>query len=395
MGRRVMNTETVAERLRRGLRGAAPKDRPRRDDPPPQEPPPAVETFTAADLMQMDLPEQRWAVHDVLPDGCTVFGGKSKIGKSWLAYNVALAVAQGGVALGTIPVEAGDVLYLSLEDTKRRLKERLAVLLSKQHGAAPERLTLVNSCPRADKGGLAFIDDWLNKHKQARLIILDTWAKFKRARVVRTNEYDADYADASEVKAMADQHGVAVLLVHHCRKMPASDPMEEVLGSMGLTGAVDSILVLRRDRGQHDAALHVMGRDVEEQELALRWTPEYGLWEIMGDAEEHRVSAERQQLIDLLAGAGKPMKPSEIAPLLEKSLNATKVLLHRAWQAGKVKKLGDGWYTVEMHTESNHGNPSNHSNSSNQSNSATVTVSYSGNAGQSNPPHDSHVVFPD
>src|SRR5262249_30002588 len=147
----------------------------------------------------------RWAVAGVLPSGSTIGAGKPKLGKSWLALNVALAVAQGGVALGSIPVEAGDVLYLALEGTKRRPKDRLAKMLGTQDATPPERLTLTTACPRADKGGLAFIDDWLQKHKGARLIVIDTWAKFKRARVVRANEYEADYADASEVKAMADR----------------------------------------------------------------------------------------------------------------------------------------------------------------------------------------------
>jgi hypothetical protein len=315
------------------------------DEQHQEERPLTVETFSAADLMKMELPEQRWAIEGVLPDGCSIAAGKSKIGKSWLALNGALAVAQGGVALGKIDVEAGDVLYLALEDTKRRLKERLGILLTKQNGKAPERLTLTKDCPRADQGGLAFIDHWLSEHKEARLVIIDTWAKFKRLRAVRTNDYDADYQDASEIKAMADKHNVAVLIIHHCRKMPGNDPLEEVLGSMGLPGAVDNILVLRRDRGQQDATLHVMGRDVEEQELAMQWDAQYCLWSIMGNAEEYRVTNERQELIDILHQIGKPAKPTEIAPLLKKTLPATRMLLHRAWQAGHITNLGSGFYT--------------------------------------------------
>src|SRR5262249_10785231 len=154
MGRRVK--VSVADRLRDRY-WSMPHDRKPRRDEPPQEQPPQVETFTAAELMKMQLAKQRWAVAGVLPSGSTIGAGKPKLGKSWLALNVALAVAQGGVALGSIPVEAGDVLYLALEDTKRRLKDRLAKMLGTQDATPPERLTLTTACPRADKGGLAFI----------------------------------------------------------------------------------------------------------------------------------------------------------------------------------------------------------------------------------------------
>src|SRR5262249_58141949 len=86
------------------------------------EPPTNVETFTAAELVAMELPEPRWAVEGILPEGVTVLAGKPKLGKSWLALNVALAVAGGGVALGAVRVEGGLVLYLALEDTRRRLQ---------------------------------------------------------------------------------------------------------------------------------------------------------------------------------------------------------------------------------------------------------------------------------
>jgi hypothetical protein len=67
-------------------------------------------TFTAAELMAEALPEVRWLVPDVLPEGVTFLAGKPKLGKSWMVMGISLAVATGGVALGTKPVERGGVL---------------------------------------------------------------------------------------------------------------------------------------------------------------------------------------------------------------------------------------------------------------------------------------------
>src|SRR5262245_25770067 len=90
------------------------------------------------------FPEPRWAIPDLLAQGCTLLAGPPKVGKSWLALNIAVAVATGGKALGTIDVEAGDVLLLALEDNGRRLQNRLGLVL--EGDAAPERLTLVTEC---------------------------------------------------------------------------------------------------------------------------------------------------------------------------------------------------------------------------------------------------------
>src|SRR5215204_1714222 len=107
---------------------------------------------TAAQLLVMDLPEVRQIVPGFFSEGLTPFGGKPKIGKSWLLAGTALALAMGGCALGSMAVEEGDVLLLALEDNRRRLKRRLEQLLP--NGGNPTRLTIDYDCPRLDAGGL-------------------------------------------------------------------------------------------------------------------------------------------------------------------------------------------------------------------------------------------------
>ncbi len=90
-------------------------------------PPPTV--FTAAELMAQDIPPVRWILPGILPEGLTILAGKPKMGKSWLALDLSVAVATGGKVLG-LQVEQAGVLYLALEDTKRRLQDRLKILTS-------------------------------------------------------------------------------------------------------------------------------------------------------------------------------------------------------------------------------------------------------------------------
>lgn len=294
-----------------------------------------VETYSADELLSMDLPEPRCAIRGIIPDGLSLLCGKPKLGKSWLALNFGIAVSTGGVALGTIKVDQGTVLYLGLEDTKRRLKTRLEKMHAKQ-GDLGADLHFARSWKRMDKGGLADLDKWIESHPNTRLVIVDTWVRFRPAKIRGADSYEEDYRAAADLKAVADKHGAAILGIHHCRKALAEDPQDEISGTLGLSGAADAIVVVRRTRGRQDATLFCTGRDIEEQELALRWDAEYCLWSILGQADEYRLSSDRAAVLRVLREAGRPMTPAEIAPLLEKTENAVKILLHRSpdWVQG-------------------------------------------------------------
>src|SRR5207253_2368842 len=99
---------------------------------------------TAAELMRMKLPPPRWAVPELIPEGLTILAGRPKTGKSWLALHIAIAVATGGAVLTSSPVESGPVLYLAMEDTRRRLQKRLSKLLQ---GPPPEQLHIRTRWP--------------------------------------------------------------------------------------------------------------------------------------------------------------------------------------------------------------------------------------------------------
>ena len=61
--------------------------------------------------------------------------------------------------------------------------------------------------------------------------------------------YAGDYDDVSALKNISDKYGIAVMVVHHVRKLKdISDPFNEVSGSTGITGAADTNFVLKRSR---------------------------------------------------------------------------------------------------------------------------------------------------
>src|SRR6266536_2517014 len=86
-------------------------------------------TETAKDLRREIFPPLKYLVPDLVVEGLLLLAGKPKVGKSWWALDVALASARGGYCLGNRKCEQGAVLYLALEDGKRRLQRRIDKLL--------------------------------------------------------------------------------------------------------------------------------------------------------------------------------------------------------------------------------------------------------------------------
>ncbi|MDP8901553.1 MAG: AAA family ATPase [Actinomycetota bacterium] len=301
-------------------------------------------TFTAADLMAPELPPIRWVVPGLLPEGVTLLAGKPKLGKSWLALGVAVAVANGGVALGKKRVDQGEVLYLALEDNQRRLQKRMRKLLG---GArAPEGLHISTAWPRVDEGGEEALEGWIADRLDARLVVVDVLKRVRPRTSRFQGVYDADYESLEALHAFAERHGVAVLCVHYLRKAGAADPVDEISGSTGLSGAADGVLVLKRDRGRGDAYLHVDGRDIEEPaELALTWDPNTASWTLAGDAEQYRLSESRAEIREVLEAIGKFMTPTEVAEVLSKDPNTVRQRLWHMSRDGQVL-ANDGRYAA-------------------------------------------------
>src|SRR5215218_2859436 len=246
-------------------------------------------SWTAKELMRYVFPDPRYAVPGVLAEGLNLLAGAPKLGKSWLALNVAAAVADGGTALNRVRVERGEVLYLALEDPPRRLQQRLRLVLSGE--PAPDGLFIETAWPKLLEGGCARLDAWLDEHPDCRLVVVDVFAKVRGIPDANVNRYDADYAAMASLKTIADKHEIAILVVHHTRKALADDFLDSVSGTQGLAGAADAVLVLSRSRGSADAKLRITGRDVEEAEFAMLFNPAEGVWSLLeGPAEEYEVS---------------------------------------------------------------------------------------------------------
>jgi hypothetical protein len=298
--------------------------------------------WTAKELLAMEVPEPTWAVPGLIPAGVTLLAGPPKIGKSWMALGVSIATATGGAALGKVDVEAGDVLYLALEDTPRRLKSRLRMMLP-EGDPGPETLTLAIECPPLPQGGDERIAAWLEQHPEARLVVVDVFTRL-RGPSQPSPSYRADYEAVATFKTLADQYGVAILLVHHTRKMEAEDFVDAVSGTAGLGAAADAVLVLRRARGKADAVLHVTGRDLQEATYALTFARALGTWELLeGSVDQYTHADTRQKILDHVT-EHQGATPKQIADATGLDHGLVKVTVRRMAEERQLNDDGQGHY---------------------------------------------------
>ena len=171
-----------------------------------------------------------------------------------------------------------------------RLQSRLYRLTDE----APPGLRFATVCGKLGSGLEEQITQALCDYPATKLVIIDTLQKARdsRSALGKTGLYSADYDDMSALKQIADRQGIAIVLVHHLRKLPdGNDPFNQLSGSTGITGAADTSMVLLRQRGSDTATLLATGRDIDYQRLTLRF--ENLSWQLVERAESTELQREQ------------------------------------------------------------------------------------------------------
>jgi hypothetical protein len=169
-------------------------------------------------------------------------------------------------------------------------------------------------------------------------------ARFRAPRDGGQSPYDCDYESMTGLQKIASEYSVPIVGAHHVRKNSAEmDPFEQVSGTLGLTGGVDTILVLQRD--SNGMTLHGRGRDMPEIEKSVNFDQTSCRWQLLGDADSARRSDERAQIISALTEAGAPLSRREIALTTGMTSNNLDQLLFKMVRDGEIAKQGRGRYT--------------------------------------------------
>ena len=236
-----------------------------------------LSTFTAEELIRMDFPPLQELIEGMLAPGLYILAGASKIGKSWLVLQIAHHISTG-LPLWDRKTVKGDVLYLSLEDTLRRIQSRLLRICDGETG----NITFATEAELIGNGFEKQIHNYMRHYPKTKLIIIDTLIKVRDIGW-SSSVYADDYACMTVFKHLAEQYDIAIVLVHHTRKQESQDIMEMISGTNGIMGCADGAMVLERPkRLLPEASLNMTSRDFEDAKILLRQDKETMCWEYVG-----------------------------------------------------------------------------------------------------------------
>ena len=221
--------------------------------------------------------------------GLTLLAGLPKTGKSWLALNFAEYMDQQG-----IPVH-----YLAAEDNERRLKSRIEAVFKKgvMHLNYHAVMSSERPLPRGSEA-LPHIEK-VASATNAKCVIVDTVQAILNPSATNKN-YETTVEEYDGLRKLAHKLEIALVVVHHCKKSSdvASAPLEKVIGSIGITGTAETILVMEQQTGSKDCVLHVTGKDVEQCEKYLNWNG-HG-FHISDDVREAKLGATQKLVLELI-----------------------------------------------------------------------------------------------
>ena len=307
-------------------------------------------TRSPADLE--DRPhEQQWLVDGLWGrQAVGIVGGEPKCGKSFLALDLAVAVAAGVPCLRRFAAaQPGPVLMFAAEDAGHIVRTRLAGI-ARAAGAAFDTLDIaVIDVPtlrldhRLDRQRLLETVERIGP----RLLLLDP--------LVRLHGVDENtVAEIAPIlgflRDLQRRFEAAVVLVHHARKSGATRPGQALRGSSELHAWGDSNLYLRRRDGQivmtveHRAAPGLNDVEIELADngegLALR------LRQPLPAEAEPEPETPEQRIVQALAEAATPLSQRQIRERAATRPATVAEALRTLIRQGRVERVAEGGYRI-------------------------------------------------
>lgn len=111
------------------------------------------------------------------------------------------------------------------------------------------------------------LEEFVNIHKDARLVIIDTLQKVREIGGDRYS-YSSDYEIVTRLKGFSNKYSICLLVVHHTRKLESEDSFDIISGTNGLLDVADGAFIMqKKKRTDNVAVLDVVGREQPNHEL--------------------------------------------------------------------------------------------------------------------------------
>jgi len=225
----------------------------------------AIPTVSLSDLLAERMEPAKWLVDRLIPEtGLTMLAADSGVGKSWLAYHLALCATGGEPFLGHFSTREATSLIIDLESGRARVQRRMSKLVLPMDAAGWGIDIAFGASLGLDKPENAVRFSDLVKQHKPDLLIIDS---LRRVYSGDENESQTAAKVGGFLHSLAEECNCAILLIHHLRKVSAfssNSGGERVRGSSDWRAVVDSLLVLSKKRPGVLSVEHVKSRDCEE-----------------------------------------------------------------------------------------------------------------------------------
>ena len=297
--------------------------------------------LSGIDLMQEDIPPLRWLVDRFLPQGTVLLIGKPKIGKSYIALEMALSICEGGKFWDEQCHQTGVLLYM-LEDGKRRIKQRLKQL--RPEGPkfnSTFRIRFATEGPfQVNPDGSGGLLDDIRAHKRdfpdIELVIIDMLKVIRGSVDTRQNDYNAENSLTLPISKLANELEISIFIIHHAKKGEINvDNYEDALsGSNALSGMADSIWFLWR-KGDI-AYMFAKLRDAEDVEIQLQRKEGELVWNPI-EKSEYNTGSMKERVRNVLMAANCELTPRDVAMRLNIDDRIANARLHDLRKEGQIQ----------------------------------------------------------
>ena len=224
------------------------------------------------DLSQVEEMPINWLWYNKIPlEMVTVFAGRQGCGKTFWSTYLAAKITHGGTWHDGTDCPKGSVLFFYGED----LLDKTMVPRLKAQGADLSKIRVLDGLKELQDGeevgekGLTILDvDFIREAikgtaketgEPVRMVVVDPisnyWGKTKE------NDNSESRQALNPIQRLAEEMGVAFLLITHFGKGQKEEATDKIIGSVAITAVARTTWHLYRDNDRPDHRLFVPGKD--------------------------------------------------------------------------------------------------------------------------------------
>lgn len=301
-----------------------------------------------ASQLERQPPQRRWLVEQLWAEQAVgVVGGEPKCCKSFLALDIAVAVATGSMCLQRFAASRpGPVLLFAAEDALHIVRERLEGICG-ANGQSFASLDIHVITAQVVRLDLERDRQRLRRTVEAirpRLVVLDPFVRLHRV----DENVAADVAPLlAYLRELQRTYDSAVLLVHHARKTSHARAGQALRGSSEIHAWGDSNLYLRRLRDRLVLTVeHRAAASIPDLDLALSTSGQATALRITDSADEPPSPTPRtpkQRVLAALKAATTPLNTRALRDACGMRTSTLCETLDVLVHDGTVDKSDDGY----------------------------------------------------